>query len=286
MKISTLKSFMNEAARKYGIKDANIKLNKHGMVIEMASNNHLQFAHRFSEAVKSKLVTEGFAFKEIKDDSDFDKIIKRYLFRNANLTTNRDNEEIIIPTDESGYGFEDGEEYFDTDYQNSIDNMSDEEYQNYVLFHDVNTLPYSDVEFLPDEDNSSITFCATCCDVPDECYGDDCYGGNLFDRISTDNDTDIDYNMSIDDMIDKDYDEEDDYETDLSKTERSAKRIVDFGTDDTDLDEEEIDEKRKDILLGKMEESFKYMPSERKRVVKERIESRFGKKLRNRKFSK
>ena len=101
---------MNEAARKYGIKDANIKLNKHGMVIEMASNNKIQFAHQFAEAVKSKLVVEGFAFKEVRNDSDFDKIVKNYLFRNANITTNRDNEQIIIPTNEYGYGYADGEE--------------------------------------------------------------------------------------------------------------------------------------------------------------------------------
>lgn len=223
MKIKALKTFLNENAKRYGIKDANVKLNKHGMIVEMSNENRIQFIHKFAESLKSKLAREGIKFKEIKEGEDSDRQIKKYTFKNANIVENKDGEIMILPFTNGYASFED-EEFFDKDSQDFIDNMTPEEYENYVLYSDIPN-NYDDIYVLPD-DKDSICFVVTCYDIPEEENDSEtAYVGNLFRNIVSDDEEEFDDNMTVDQYVSDSYDT-DDNDFNSRELEKDTRKIL------------------------------------------------------------
>ena len=213
MKIKALKQFFAESAKRLNIKNVNVTLNRNGMIVESDSTNKIQFVHKFNNIVMSKLVSEGFKIKERKDSLNEDNFRRTYEFDNANIVENEDGESMILPSYKDGDFIFDGCSYRDTDMLERMDNMTDEEYGDYVLYSDLHDSDNCKSFDICDDDNK-ICFTISVCDpeIDDSVYEDeeDFDDDSFFDPIYTNADSFGDSEVSNDYITEDNEEIEDD----------------------------------------------------------------------------
>ena len=192
MKIKALKQFFAESAKRLNIKNVNVTLNRNGMIVESDSTNKIQFVHKFNNIVMSKMVSEGFKIKERKDSLNDDNFIRAYEFDNANIVTDDDGENLILPSVKDGdYEF-DGNHYRDDELLDRMDNMTDEEYGDYVLYSDLHdTDNCKSFDLCDDDNNICFTISVYDPEIDDSVYEDENNfdDDSFFDPIYTNEDS-------------------------------------------------------------------------------------------------
>lgn len=233
MKIKALKNFFAEAAKRHNIKNVNVKMNRHGIVIEADKQNKIQFMTEFHNIVRTKFLNEGFKLREIANDVNDENFTKKYEFDNANIVTDRDNEQLILPSYSDGRYTFDNVDYVDDEKLQAISNMSDEDYADYVLYGDFHNKAYDEPDFLPDDDDV-ICFSVSVYDPDDSDYADDeddeyfDYSGNMFDPIYKEmNKNEKDKELKKNEKVEKFISEDEDIEDDILLGDESAEMVDD-----------------------------------------------------------